>query len=124
MGQAIRSPVMHEEQTQGSAQPVGVLIRHKAKPGRRDDLFAVWSKHMAAAISRNPDHLAYFYCYDDSDPDVVCAFQQYASAEAAASFLKARAYQAYVREAEALLAAAPQVGSLSVKWSKAGKGGT
>lgn len=73
---------------------------------------------MAAAISRNPDHLAYFYCYDDSDPDVVCAFQQYASAKAAASFLKASAYQAYVSEAEALLAAAPQVTALSVKWSK------
>jgi quinol monooxygenase YgiN len=109
---------MHNERTHGDAQPGAVLIRHKAKPGCRDDLFAVWNRHMAPAISRNPDHLTYFYCYDDTDPDVVCSFQHYASADAAAAFLKAPAYQAYVREAEALLAAPPRVTALSVKWSK------
>ncbi len=57
-----------------------VIIKHKTQPGKRDELRQVWEKHMAPAIAANPGHLAYFYCFDNSDPDAICAFQQYSSA--------------------------------------------
>jgi quinol monooxygenase YgiN len=80
----------------------------------------VWEKHMAPAISANPAHIAYFYCFDNADPDSICAFQRYASAEAAQVFLKTSSYLAYLREVERLLSGAPQFTTLTPVWSKGG----
>jgi quinol monooxygenase YgiN len=97
---------------------VALFIKHKTLPGKRDEVRRVWEKHMAPAISANPSHTAYFYCFDNSDPDAICAFQQYSSAEAAAEFLKTDSYLAYLQEVEPLLAGPPHVTSLTPMWSK------
>ncbi len=85
---------------------------------RPDEVRAVWSKHMAPAISANPGHTAYFYCFDNADPEGICAFQQYTSVEAARDFLKSSNYLAYLAEVEPLLHGPPQVTSLTPMWSK------
>lgn len=95
-----------------------LFIKHKTVPGKRDDVRKVWEKHMAHAISENPDHTAYFYCFDDADSDAICAFQQYASSEAAQDFLETDSYKAYLEEVEPLLSGPPQVTALTPVWSK------
>jgi quinol monooxygenase YgiN len=95
-----------------------LFIRHQTQPGRRDDVRAVWERHMRPAIAANPGHEAYFYCYDDADADVICAFQQYADAGAARDFLATASYAAYLREVEPLLAGPPQVTAVTPVWSK------
>ncbi|MES2642372.1 MAG: antibiotic biosynthesis monooxygenase [Myxococcota bacterium] len=97
---------------------VALFIKHMTLPGKRDEVRRVWEKHMAPAVSANPSHTAYFYCFDNADPDAICAFQQYASAEAAAEFLKTDSYLAYLQEVEPLLAGPPNVTSLTPMWSK------
>ncbi len=77
---------------------------------------------MAPAVAANPAHLAYFYCFDDADEDSICAFQQYASAEAARHFLETESYAAYLRDVEPLLAGPPEVTALTPVWTK-GAGG-
>ena len=74
---------------------------------------------MAPAIAGNPGHTAYFYCFDNADPNAISAFQQYASAEASQAFLKTDSYAAYLKEVEPLLAGPPQVAALTPVWSKA-----
>ena len=73
---------------------------------------------MAPAIAQNAGHLAYFYCFDDADPDVIVAFQQYASGDDARAFLDTTSYAGYLSEVEALLAGPPQVTTLTSIWSK------
>ncbi len=73
---------------------------------------------MAPAVAGNAGHLAYFYCFDTTDPDAVTAFQVYDSAESSRQFLQTDAYAAYVRDVEPLLAAPPQVTPLTPVWSK------
>lgn len=97
---------------------LALFIRHKTLPGRREEVAAVWERHMPPAIAANAGHLAYFYCFANSDPDSICAFQQYASADAAEAFLKTTAYQAYLREVEPLLSGPPEVTALTPQWSK------
>jgi hypothetical protein len=43
---------------------IALFIPHKAKPGQRDALSAVWMLHMAPAIDANTDHTAYVYSFD------------------------------------------------------------
>lgn len=51
--------------------PLALIIRHQTLPGRRDEVRRVWEAHMAPAVTDNPGHLAYHYCFDNSDPDVI-----------------------------------------------------
>lgn len=97
---------------------LALIIKHKTQPGKRDEVRKVWEKHMAPAVSANPGHLAYFYCFDNADPDAILAFQQYVSAEAAGEFLKTDSYAAYLQEVEPLLSGPPQVTALTPMWSK------
>jgi quinol monooxygenase YgiN len=95
-----------------------LFIKHKTLPGRREDVRRIWERHMAPAISDNPAHTAYFYCFDSADPDSIGAFQEYASAEAASAFVKTASYLEYVKEVESLLAGPPQVMRLTPVWTK------
>lgn len=99
-------------------KPYALSIKHKALPGKRDEVWKVWEKHMAPAIAANPGHTDYFYCFDNADPDSIHAFQQYRSQEASQEFLKTESYAAYLKESEPLLAGPPHVTVLIPKWSK------
>lgn len=79
----------------------------------------VWETRMAPAVAVNDGHLAYFYCFDNADPDAISAFQVYDSAESSQQFLETDAYRAYLRDVEPLLSGPPQVTALTPVWNKA-----
>lgn len=95
-----------------------LIIKHKTLPGKRDEARRVWEKHMAPAIAGNPGHAAYYYCFDNDEPDSIVAFQQYVNAEASQDFLKSDPYLAYLRNVEPLLSGPPQVTALTPVWQK------
>ena len=95
-----------------------LIVKHRTRPGMRDEVRSVWEKHMAPAVSANPGHTAYFYCFDNADPDSISAFQVYESAEASQHFLETDSYSAYLKDVEPLLSGPPQVTSLTPVWVK------
>ena len=95
-----------------------LIIRHQTRPGLRHDVRKVWEAQMAPAIAANPGHLAYFYCFDDADPDAISAFQVYDSIESSRQFLETEAYAGYLRDVEPLLSGPPQVTALTPVWVK------
>lgn len=99
------------------SQPT-VFVRHKTLPGRRDDVRAAWERHLQAAIAANPGFISYYYGYVNGDPDSICAFQQYASDDAADAFLKSDGFKAYLRDVQGLLAGPAEVTAMTVQWTK------
>ena len=97
---------------------LALIIRHKTLPGKREDVRKVWEAHMAPAVAGNRSHLAYFYCFDNADPDAITAFQVYDSAESSQQFLETEAYRAYLQDVESLLSGPPQVTALTPVWNK------
>ncbi|WP_104106186.1 antibiotic biosynthesis monooxygenase [Nocardioides sp. 616] len=97
---------------------LALIIRHQTLPGKREDVRKVWEAHMAPAVGDNPGHLAYFYCFDNADPDAISAFQVYDSPESSQQFLESEAYLAYVQDVEPLLSGPPQVTALTPVWTK------
>ena len=73
---------------------------------------------MAPAVAGNDGHLAYYYCFDLADAEVLRVFQLYADAPAADAFLKHPNYAAYLVEVEPLLAGPPEVHAAEPKWEK------
>lgn len=96
-----------------------LFVRHKTRPGKRDEVRKVWEHHMRTAIAGNSGHEAYFYTFDNNDPDSICAFQQYTDLTASKEFLKTGSYAAYLKDVEPLLAAPPEITSLTPVWIKA-----
>ena len=49
--------------------PSALFVRHKALPGKREEARRIWEKHVRPRVEKNPDHLAYYFCFEDGDPD-------------------------------------------------------
>lgn len=94
-----------------------LFIQHRTRPGKRAEVQAIWRRHMQPAITENPGHLAYFYCFG-AGPDEICAFQHYSDADAAAAFLKTSSYARYLDDVSSLLLGEPTVTVLDVQWTK------
>jgi quinol monooxygenase YgiN len=96
----------------------GLFIKHQANPGMRDDVQRVWEKHVKPRAAANPGHLAYYFCHDNSNPDVICVFQLYASEAAMKEFLSGSWYSEYLVEIAPFIAAGPQIVPATLVWSK------
>jgi quinol monooxygenase YgiN len=101
-----------------NTSPHALFVRHRARPGLRDEVRRVWEKHVKPRAAANPDHLAYYFCFDDADPDVVCVFQLYRNREAMDHFLAGDWYPDYLAEVGTVVTEAPQVMPASLVWQK------
>lgn len=97
---------------------VALFVTHRTLSGKRDEVKAVWERHMQPRIAANAGHEAYFYCYDNNDPDVIRVYQQYSDAEAMQIFLAHPGYADYLREVEPLLASPPELVTATPIWIK------
>ena len=95
-----------------------LFIKHKALSGKRDEVRRIWEKHLKPRVAANPTHEAYFYCYDDNDPDTICVFQQYADRASSQEFLEGSWYAAYLNEVTLLLAGQPEISVATPVWAK------
>ena len=93
-------------------------VRHKARPGKRDELRKVWEKYARDYIATAGVQLAYFYCTDDKDPDVIVAFQLCTDRAGVDDFVKQPWFADYQRETAALLAGPSEVRTATPQWIK------
>lgn len=96
-----------------------LIIKHRTKTGKRDQVEKVWRKYMLPAITDNPGHVLYAYSFG-TDPDVIAAFQIYESRDDADAFLHSPLYQSYLEESRDLLEHDPEVAVVTPRWIKAG----
>ncbi len=73
---------------------------------------------MMPRIDANPGHEAYFYCFDERDPDGICVYQQYSNKKASDEFLKTEGYGTYLENVEPLLLGPPELIFVTPVWSK------
>jgi quinol monooxygenase YgiN len=94
-----------------------ILVRHKAKPGSRDEVRRIWEKYARGYVAANDATLSCYYCYDDNDPDTVIVFQL-ADQAAGQEFAKQPWFADYQRETAALLAAPSEFRTAAPQWMK------
>lgn len=95
-----------------------LFVRHTALPGRRSDVQRIWEQHVKPRAEANPDHEGYYFCHDDSDPDVICVFQVYSSEAALKAFVGGDWYPGYLAEIAQVVAAPPTLSQASLVWAK------
>lgn len=95
-----------------------LFVRHRAKSGRREEVLRIWERHVKPRAEANPDHEAYYFCFDDTDPDVVCVFQLYRNRAALDAFMAGDWYPAYLGEIAEVVAAEPEILPATLQWAK------
>ncbi|MBC7933045.1 MAG: antibiotic biosynthesis monooxygenase [Rubrivivax sp.] len=95
-----------------------LFIRHQARSGRRDDVRRVWEQHVKPRVEANLAHEAYFFCYDDSDPDIICVFQLYTDQASMQDFLSGAWYADYLSEVSQFIEAQPHISPATLVWAK------
>jgi quinol monooxygenase YgiN len=81
------------------------IVRHKAQPGKRDELRRVWEKYVGKYVAGSDGALSCYYCYDDNDPDTIIVFSVAADPAIAMAFGKQPWFADYQRETTALIVA-------------------
>jgi quinol monooxygenase YgiN len=95
-----------------------LFIRHKTKPGRRDEVRRVWEKYARDYVAGSNGQLTYYYCYDDNDPDTVVVFQLAADQASGQEFVKQPWFADYERETAALFAGPSEFRPATPQWVK------
>ncbi len=97
---------------------IALFIRHQAQAGKRDDVRRVWEKHVRPRVEANPAHEAYFFCYDNTDSDVIDVFQLYTDAAAAQDFMSGSWYAEYLGEVGQFIKSPPHIAPATLVWAK------
>lgn len=95
-----------------------LYIRHRAQPGKREEVRRIWEKYARAHIAGNGAQIAYVYGFDDNDPDVIVAYQLYTDETGSDDFVKQPWYADYERETAALLAEPSEFRAITPQWIK------
>lgn len=99
-------------------QQRALFVRHRAKPGMRNQMQDIWQTYVKPRAEANPDHLAYFFCLDAEDADVVSVFQLFRSAQAVKEFMAGDWYPEYLAKVGEVVAEAPTILEAIPAWIK------
>ena len=94
------------------------FVRHKAKPGKRDELWRIWERYVRDYVAGSDSALSCYYCYDDNDPDTIIVFQLAADRASGQEFVKQPWYADYQRETAAVLAGQSEFRMATPQWVK------
>lgn len=100
------------------ASEVALFLTIKTQPGQRDELVALWDKHLKARAAENADHVSYVFALDMNDPDTVRITEVYATQDAFQANAQAPWFGAYMAEVGPFLAGEPDFAMASPHWVK------
>ena len=97
---------------------LAMVIKTKAQPGKRDELFDLYKEIMVPRAEENEAQEVVVWCADQHDPDAFFLFEIYTSGEAMGANAAAPWFADYMAKAGPLLASEPEVAMASPLWSK------
>ena len=94
------------------------FVRHKVKPGKRDEFMRVWEKYVRDYLMGDSGTLGFYCCSDNDDPDAVILVTLAADEASAGGFRKQPWSGDYQRETSALRAGQSEVFTGTPRWTK------
>lgn len=97
---------------------LAMLVRTRARPGRRDEIEQLYREMLAPRAEENAGQEVVVWCADQHDPDTFYLFEIYRDADAMGMNAQAPWFAEYMQKVAPLLADEPEVGMATPKWSK------
>jgi quinol monooxygenase YgiN len=97
---------------------VTLIVSARTQPGRRDEVRAVWDRHLRPRAEANPAQELYLFCLDEDDADAFQLVEVYSDVEAAQANARAPWFAQYMREVGPLIAGRPAMTTARPVWAK------
>lgn len=97
---------------------LAMIIKSKAQPGKRDELYDLYQREMAPRAADNEAQEVVVWCADEQDDDTFYLFEIYRDMASFGANAQTPWFAAFMAEAGPLLAGEPEVGMASPRWSK------
>ena len=97
---------------------LAMIIKTKAQPGKRDELFELYSELLAPRAEENGSQQVVAWCADQNDPETFFLFEIYEDPEAMGANAQASWFAEYMTKAGPLLAGEPEVAMATPQWTK------
>jgi quinol monooxygenase YgiN len=95
-----------------------LILSARTQPGRRDDVRALWDRHLRPRAEGNAAQELYLFCEDERDADAFHLVEVYSDPAAARENAQAPWFAAYMREVGPLMAGRPSMVSARAVWAK------
>ena len=96
---------------------IAMIVKSKAAPGKRDDLYELYREHLAPRAEANEAQEVVVWCADQQDDDAFALFEIYRDADALGANASAEWFADYLQAAMPLLAGEPEVTMAEPRWS-------
>ena len=100
------------------SEKLALVIKTKCQPGKRDEVRALWEKHLQPHSKSNTGQEMYVFCYDNQDADTLYLFEIYSSQAAFGEASQQPWFGEYMAAAGPLLAGQPEVGMATPLFAK------
>jgi len=97
---------------------IALFLTVKTKPGKREQLKALWESHLKHRAAANESQSRYVYAYDVQDEDVIRICEVYETMEALQENSRAEWFSDYMHEAAALIDGEPEFHMATPQWIK------
>lgn len=97
---------------------IAIIVTSTAKPGRRDDVRAVYDELLAPRATANDAQEVVVWCDDLHDPDTFHLFEVYRDTESMGANAQAPWFAAYLARVGPLMAAEPRMAMATPRWAK------
>lgn len=108
---------IHAQETPMKAE-VALFLTIKTQPGKREELLALWDKHLKTRAVENDAQVRYVIARDAADADTVRIAEVYSTQAAFEANSQAPWFGEYMAEAGPLLAGQPEFNMGTPHWVK------
>jgi quinol monooxygenase YgiN len=95
-----------------------LIVSARTQPGRREEVRALWDRHLRPRAEANPAQELYLFCEDADDADAFHLVEVYGDPAAAKENARAPWFGEYMREVAPLMAERPSMVSARPVWAK------
>ena len=95
-----------------------LIVKTKTQPGKRDEVYRLFQKHLAARVDATAALQVFVWCADETDADTFYIFEIYGDRAVQQTNAGDPAYHTYLQEAQPLLASGPEVVTATPVWGK------
>lgn len=99
-------------------EKLALIVKTKTYPGKRDDVYRLFEKYLAARVDATDALEVFVWCADETDADTFYIFEIYGDRSVQQTNAQDPAYFAYLREAQPLIASGPEVVTATPVWVK------
>ena len=97
---------------------LAIFMTVRTKPGKRDELRALWEKALKPRAQENNSQTHYVYAYDAQDKDIIRILEVYDNKDALHANAGADWFASYMQDAMPLLDGEPEFHMCDPKWIK------